>query len=508
MINAINTAEDGGSPLNLSATLDDLGTGIRIVDTTASPTGNLVIADVGGGTLAAQLGIAADTTENSVESGSLNLQYVSAGTSLKGYAPGGGNPQISVFLITDSAGNSASISLSSSVKTIGDVIQRINAQDDANVVAQLNATGDGFEVIDLAGGTEEFKIEDLGGGKAAEGLRLLGDAVTGEDGKQRVVSRLATEIQVTAEDTLNDIVDKLNDAQAGITAAVIDDGSTLNPKRLVLNSEKSGLAGALIISTEGIDLGLTTTLAAEDAVLRIGADPATAFVTTSSTNRFSTGINALIDINKVSSDPVTVTVSRDQQNVGASVEAFINSYNRIIDTASELTKYDPDTGERGVLQGEGIVLRVLRRLDREATQAVGSEGLYRSLTDLGIKITAGGKLQADEELLQKALDENPNAVRDFFTAAETGFSARFETAIEAFTDPFTGSITAQSEGLQENLKSLEDRINVLSELLDNKRVRLVQQFARMETIISELNSQSSAIGQLAALAIPASQQQQ
>ncbi len=501
VINAINQAEDGGVKLNLTAAYDDQGTGLRIVDTTAAPTGNLTIADVGGSTLATQLGIAADTAENAIDSGSLNFQHVGAATNLDGYAPGGGKPQTSAFKITDSAGNSATISLTTSVKNIGDVLQRINSASAINVVARLNETGDGFEIVDLAGGTETLKVEDLGGGKAAQGLRLLGDAVTDEGGQQRVISRLATEIQITDEDTLSDIADKINDANAGLSAAIIDDGTTLNSKRLVLNSDKSGSDGALIVNTTGIDLGLTITSHAADAVLRVGANPATAFVTTSSTNRFNSGLNALIDIKSVSQDPVTVTIDRDQDNLVKSVQSFIDAYNRIVDAAAELTKFDPETGQRGALQGEGIVLRLLQRLSSEVTKPIGNlDGPYRSLSDLGITFTTGGKLAKDDEVLKAAFAENPGAVRQFFTAEETGFSDRFEATIDAFTDPFTGAISIQSNGLQDSLKSIDDRIGVLNEILENKRTRLVEQFARMETIISELNAQSSAIDRLASLA--------
>lgn len=507
VLTAINGAEDNGVSLNLTASLDAQGTGIRIIDTTSAPAGNLVIADVGPSTLGAQLGIAVDTAEGTLETGSLNQRYVSENTSIKGYAPGGSNPQKSAFQIVDSAGNSATISITSSVENIGDVLQRINAATDINVVAQLNETGDGFEIIDLAGGTGDLAVSDLGGGKAAEGFRLLGDVGTDGNGNQRVVSRLTTEVQVTAEDTLETIVTKINAADSGLTAAVINDGSSLNPNRLVLNSDRAGLEGALIVDTQGIDLGLSTFSEGADAVLRIGGDPATAFISTSSTNRFTTGINAAITIKKVSEEPITITVSRDQKAVGGAVKDFVNSYNRIIDAAAGLTKFDSETGERGVLQGQGIVLRILTRLDRMVTQKKGDPNNdYRSLVDLGITLTAGGKLRADEETLQAALDENPNLVRDFFTTEETGFSARFEETIDAMTDPFTGSITLQTNALGDSLKSLDARIGQLRDILDKKRERLVLQFARMETVISELNSQQSAIGRLSSLAAPSQQQ--
>ena len=123
---------------------------------------------------------------------------------------------------------------------------------------------------------------------------------------------------------------------------------------------------------------------------------------------------------------------------------------------------------------------------------------------MGITVTSGGKLQLDDEVLKTALDDNPAAVREFFTATDNGLSDRLETTVDAFTDPFTGAISLQNEALTASLQSIDERIGVLNEILENKRARLVEQYARMETIISELNSQSSAIDRPAALANPGS----
>ena len=110
MINAINNATTtGGQKLDLTASIDSSGTGIEVTDTSGSTADNLVIQDVGGSTLATQLGIATNSATSSVDSGNLNLQYVNDATSLSTYAPGGGAVPDGSFTITDSAGNQATI---------------------------------------------------------------------------------------------------------------------------------------------------------------------------------------------------------------------------------------------------------------------------------------------------------------------------------------------------------------------------------------------------------------
>ena len=151
VIEAINSAENGGNELQLTARINDIGTGILISDTSGATVSNLIIADVGGSTLATQLGIAVDTPTDSINSGSLSLRYANQSTDINDYLPQSDGISTGSLLITDSAGNQATVVISESVKTIGDVIQRINAASDIDVRTELNETGDGFVLIDEIG---------------------------------------------------------------------------------------------------------------------------------------------------------------------------------------------------------------------------------------------------------------------------------------------------------------------------------------------------------------------
>ncbi len=139
VISAINS-----SGLSLVAELNDQGTGIKVRDTSGASASNLIIADAGGGTTAADLNIAVDAAVDSVDSGSLHLRYVNGASAVNHYAPDGSAISQGSFLIRDSAGNEATLTIGSSVKTIGDVIDRINAATGVSVTAKLNEYGDGF----------------------------------------------------------------------------------------------------------------------------------------------------------------------------------------------------------------------------------------------------------------------------------------------------------------------------------------------------------------------------
>lgn len=504
VLSAINSAETGGSvKLQLTATLNANKTGIIITDDSGDTASNFKIADVGGSTLATQLGIVTDTTETTVDSGSLNLRYVGQSTSIEKYAPDGKSPEAGSIRLTDSDGNSAIVEISSAVKTVGDIIQRINAAADIFVTAELNETGDGFVLIDEAGGGGTLTVEEIGSGTTAADLRLLADATTGGDGKQRVTSRLATVIDVEAGDTLDDIVTKINESSGYINATIFNDGSAFNSQRLKITATDSGFNGRFLIDDNGLNLGLTSTAEGNDALLRIGGNVADGFLIASNSNSFENAFTGIdIETKQVSSTTAKITVTRDDSKLEKALSSFVSGYNAFTKAAKEQTKFDPVTNRRGILQGSGAVLRVQSRLESLASRRFGpGSATFNSLIDLGIRSKADGTLEFNKDRLTDALSKNRQAVNELLTTETTGVADIVKSVVESLTDSDHGIFALESESLQTSIKSIANRVETLDSLLVRKRDRLIQQFAAMENILSSIQTQQQAIN---AIPIPRS----
>jgi flagellar hook-associated protein 2 len=502
VIAAINSAETVGAvKLQLSAKINDTGTGIEITDTSSDTASNLVIADVGGSTLADQLGIAIDAAQTSVDSGSLNHRYVSHSTSLDEYSPDGKPLDTGTLRITDSAGNEAVVIISAAVKTVGDVIQRINSAADIQVTAELNETGDGFVLIDEAGGGGTLAVEEVGGTTAAD-LRLLGESVVGSDSKQRVTSRLTTVIEVEAGETLDDLVQKINDSSGYVNASVFNDGSAFNSQRLRLTAENSGFNGRLVFDDNGLNLGVSTSVEGQDALLRIGGGTSSGFLVSSETNTFeeaATGID--VNLNEAGSTPAEVVVSQDDAPIEQALKSFVDGYNTFVNASKELTKFDPESNTRGPLQGVGVVLRVQNRLVNLASRSFTSGSTFDTLFDLGIRSKADGTLVFDKDRLASAITQDRQAVSDLLLTEETGFAAIVKSTVESLTDPLTGTFALEDNALQTSIKSLTDRISQLDSILATRQDRLLREFANMESVLSSLQSQQLAIGGIRPLSI-------
>ncbi len=488
VLNAINT-----SSLALHAEVSGNGGGIVVRDTSGSTASNLKIADVGVGTLAADLGITIDAAADQTTTTALNLRRVNEATSLDQYSPQGNRVASGSFQIKDSAGNTSVVNITSAVRTIGDVLDRINASGLA-VTAKLSATGDGIELVDNAGGTGTFAVTELGGRTAGD-LRLTTAAVTGGDGKQTITARQALTVDVVSTDTLGGIAAKISLIGGTVRASTSSTGAALNGYRLALQSTTSGAVGRFQVDDGGMNLGLTALDVGQDAILRIGGTDSTATILTSSSNTFNNAVTG-VDVTalKVGTTPATITASPDTQKIHTALQSFVTAYNTYIDTAATLTSYDTTTQKRGVLQGASTPLNVQLRFNSLINRVSGTEGSpIRSLADLGVRLGVGGKLSFDSSKLTDALRDHPNDVRTLFTDTNTGFAKAFQTTLSQFNDSTTGSITAEISGTQKTVDSLQTRVDQYDDQLALRRYRLELRFARMETIISDLQSQQGTL---------------
>ncbi|MEQ8853488.1 flagellar filament capping protein FliD [Gimesia sp.] len=495
-LNEVIDLINGNGSIQIEASLNQAGTGISIKDTSAASGTSIEIQDVSGN-LASTLKIDTLLADNkhTVDSGSLDLRYVNQNTSLETYGKNGTEIPSGSIRIIDRDGTSFVVDLSDTetTKTIGDVLTKINdaaGTAGAQINARLNDTGDGFIVESTGGSSFDVKIEEVSGGSVAASLGILGSGTTG------VTSRQTTEISIEATDTLADIAEKFN-ASGVASATIIDDGTAFNSSRLSITSSRSGTGGELILESD-YDFGFSTSVEAKDALIRIGSNPQTSFLLTSSTNSFDDAITGLeIDLLSVGDAPSTINVARDTSGIKTTIKSFVNSYNSFVDATDSLTGFDPETNQRGVLNGNSLIFNITSRLEGLLTKKLSvSNNSIKSLSELGIVFNSSGKLQLKESTLDQKLADDPTAITEFFQQEDHGFAVVMDEVITSMTDPFTGTLKAQTDSLQASALSLNTRVAELNEILEARRQRLIEQFTLQETLVNQLNSQQTALNRL------------
>lgn len=518
IIGAINSAGGG----TVTAELNDSGNGIRIKDSTTG--GNLIIADTSG-TAAAGLKIAtAGDSDGVIDSGSLQTRYVSNATPLS-KLNGGKGVGSGEIRITDSRGRTARIRVNTGVKTVHDLVAAINARTEISVTARVNDNGDGILISDGASGTQKLKVEDVSG-FVAKRLNLVGESASAATGENKINGSFERTIQFSASDTLDKVVNKINAAGIGLDATIVNNGSSVNPFRIVFTSETSGRVGRITVDTKGFDLGISTLTKGQDAVAFFGAsDPAQAVLLTSSTNTLGDVVAGVtIDLLGTSRDPVELTVARDTAKVEKAFTDFVDAFNKVMDRLDFHERYDVETKEKGSLLGESATSTMRASLlSTVQGESIGVESDFTRLFQIGLSIGDGARLKFDPERFRRALEEDPQGVQDLVASFESsssttrtvladaqgnpvittpersqsysklGVMERIKLLTTGYTSTIDGSISNRKKGLDTLIELQNKRILDFDVRLASKRGRLERQFAGLEQSLAALQGQQNAL---------------
>lgn len=485
VIDAINSAGIG-----ITADFNSTHTGLVLKDTTGAA-GNLIVASGDATGTAAKLQLAVNAAQNQVDSGDLHRQVVSFKTQLSSYNAGKGVSQGS-FLITNSNGQSGGINLTQiGAKTIGDVITAINGLG-IGVEAKINSTGDGIALVDTAGGTQSLKVADVGNSKAAAELHLTGTGTpTTIDGST------TAKITLTATDTLDNLVTKINALGSGVAASIVSDSSGSLRYHLSLKSSLTGKVGQVIADGSSLGFNFTELAKAQDALVQFGGDSGAPQLLTSSSNTFkdvTTGLD--ITLAGESTDPVTVNVANTSSSISSQLQLFVDQYNKVRDKIDKLTFFNESDQTKGLLFGSSETLRVESDLSRLVTGRFFGVGKVQSLAQVGVNIDKDGKLSFDKSKLESAYQDDPEGVQKFFGDDKLGFGVKVNAAMETLVGLDNSVLVNRSSTLNNQVEDIAKRIEALNGRLDRSRERLTNDFYNMELAINKIKANLSSIGQI------------
>lgn len=521
---------ESASGNKVKVSLNSQGTGISIADLTGGTASNLIITGTTGADTAAALGIAtapAGVASSSVAGTNLQKQYISENTLLAD------NPLkkaigTGTFRITDSVGASKTFNLTAGMTSFFDVIKLIN-DGGLKAKARINEKGDGIEIYeDNTGGSPAgslaIKVQDTAG-VVAKNLNIAGTAAgTGAD--NHIDGSFEKKVTFNVGDTLQQVSDKINSAGVGVSAAIINDGGGATPFRLALSSTLAGRSGRFVVDTGSFDLGLATLDKGEDAKMFFGsADPARAVAVTRSSNTFDNLVPGVkLDASSVSSDPITVSVSTDNEQIVNSIKTFVSAFNTLTSRIDDLTKYDAEAKKGGVLLGDSTAIQLrsaLFQAIQSPPQSVASS--FTTVAQVGITVDSTGNLVLNEDQLRTAMSQDASGVESLFSAyvqntpttqetigqgitvvntntqltfSSLGIMGIFEQLGSKFIDPTNGILTIKSKSYTDQIAAQNDRISALDVRLAAKQANLENQFTQMELAISKLKSQGSAIQNL------------
>ncbi|MEI8371719.1 MAG: flagellar filament capping protein FliD [Planctomycetota bacterium] len=495
---ASHNGQQGASQVKITAQINSAGNGIQLVDT-SGVTGTLTAANVSGNDTADKLfGTNKTSTTAILNSGDMHLRVVSRNTLLAGLNGGAGVTH-GTFTITDSSGARSTVNLSNqSIQNVGDVIDAIN-RSTSGAHAELNATGDGISIQDTAHGTGTLSISE-GSSTTAHDLHLLNSATT-VSGSQVIDGSTTQTIQISATDTLTTLQTKINALRGGLTASILNDGSS-NPYRLSLTSTRPGKVGNMLIDTSNMSLSVQETAHGQNALLALSnaSSPAASVLIASATNQFQNVLSGVtLEIKSATGQPVTVNVSLSNTNVVANVQTFVDNYNKFRAELTTDTAYDATTDTRATLTGDSTALQLDTQLSSLLSSGFYGNGSIQSLGEVGITLNTDGTLAFNQTTLENKYAADPAAVKQFFTTTDTGVSAQFNTLLEQFGGQTNSLMSSRLDALQQQIDDNKLRIDSINARLTVEQNRLYTSFYNMDIAIGKLKNSQSVINSLVGL---------
>ncbi|MDE2600365.1 MAG: flagellar filament capping protein FliD [Rhodocyclaceae bacterium] len=321
----------------------------------------------------------------------------------------------------------------------------------------------------------------------------------------------AKTVTIDANDnTLSGIRDAINNANAGVTASVINDGTN---QRLVLTSKSMGSDGAIKVtaSEDGVATGsfaltgltydesspsgnpsMVQTQAADNASLTVNG-----LTVTRSSNTVTDVVTGLT-INLTKEGNTTLSVAKNNTDVMTVVNAFVNAYNDTVKQNKGLTAYDATNKTAALLTGDATVRSIQSGLaDMLQSSVKNLSGGITSLVDVGIELQKDGTLTLNTAKLTAALNDPNKDVAGLFsqtTAGNQGVAVRFNNWLNQ-TLAAKGAIGSRVDSFSSSISSLDDQRTALQARLVTIEARYRKQFSALDSLISSMSQTSTFLDQ-------------
>nr|WP_307727997.1 flagellar filament capping protein FliD [Massilia terrae] len=313
--------------------------------------------------------------------------------------------------------------------------------------------------------------------------------------------------------TLAGIRDAINGANAGISASIVNDGTT---SRLSITTKDSGTANQVRIGVAtsggsglsalayngGAATGLTQNVAAADAHLVVdGLD------IYKSSNTVTDAVQGItLNLLKTTPDatPDKLSLTPDTNKIRSAIDSFVSAYNAVHAQIGQLTAYDASTGTASLLTGDSTTTGIDAKLRSMVTSTVatGIPGLT-SLTDIGVGFQLDGTLKVDTDKRDRVLNDPTIDVKKLFVKSSdtmVGVGSIMNTGVSAMIFGNNATINQKVDNLNADFKQLEKRKTDETARLQQVQDRYTLQYSSLDTLIASMNkTQSYLTQQLAAL---------
>ena len=323
--------------------------------------------------------------------------------------------------------------------------------------------------------------------------------------------------------SLADISKAINDSASGVTASIVNDGSS-TPNRLVLTSKTTGETSSMRITVTGdpevaADAGPPVVNQVPNAIASLLAnDPAgnqkmqqtiaaqntkltvNGVAVTSANNSVAGAIqDVTMTVTKVGTS--SLTVQNDTGSVQSAITSFVSAYNSLQSVVGKLTAFDADSKSGAVLLGDSVLRNIQVGIRSTLTSAQTESSGLSMLSNIGVSFQKDGTLAVDSTKLTAALGSKLSGVASLFSgsagvgsARVGGYGIQLADLITGYTET-DGILSSATKGINSSLDILSKRYTAATERIDATVARYKAQFTQLDLMMSRMTATSTYLTQ-------------
>jgi flagellar hook-associated protein 2 len=274
-----------------------------------------------------------------------------------------------------------------------------------------------------------------------------------------------------SNNSLNGLASAINDANFGVQASVVNDGTGY---RLVIRAE-SGLNNQLQITAADTDGSNTDanglsrfafdTTAFNMTQNQVGQDSAftiNGLAVTRSSNTINdvvAGFEYTLSGTTGAGESINISIEDDKVGAETAVRDFVDAYNLFLETIEPLIGINSETNEYGSLYRDTLAKTMPSQIRQLLVADVaGLSSTFTALTNIGIRTELDGTFSIDEDTFTQAIDSNYNNFKNLFipvtdsssdqitinSFGENTQSGQYDIVVT--TQPLRGSLTGTTIG--------------------------------------------------------------
>lgn len=281
--------------------------------------------------------------------------------------------------------------------------------------------------------------------------------------------------------TLVGLRDKINTLGAGVTASILttSDGNYL--------SVSANSAGAKVLQLRDAPTGantnlLTTDNQGSDLVFHLNG-----IEVRQPRNLVNSVVPGLaFTVHSATNTATQLTLASGRSDLSSALANFADSFNTL------RGQLNGQTGPAaGLLSGNSLVTQLSGQLRQLASHRMSS-GSIKSLTDVGITFDSKGTMTFDSRVVDGLTSDQMTDAFSMLNNSATGLG-RFAGGLQQFSDPISGLIKLEQQGLDRVDAALQKQISALTDRLTVMQRGMALKLQQADSLLASLESQQNTV---------------